>query len=108
MTSAVRELPVELARLAAEWSGLQRAIVDTDDRHQLAVVAAREDLVGALEIGIAERALHHGHAGIAQQLDGAVTRNAGEERAVRRRRINHAILGEEDVRRRKLRDVSEH
>src|SRR5256885_12356917 len=108
MSSAVCEVPVELACLAIQWTRLQRALVDADDRHQLRIVAGGEDLIRVLEIRIAKRAFDNWHACIAQQLDGAMTRDTAEERAVRGRSIDHPVLGEEDIRGGKLGDIAEH
>ena len=44
--SGMRKGPIELARLAVERAGLQRALVDAVDRHHLGIVAGGEDLVG--------------------------------------------------------------
>src|SRR6266508_6946371 len=105
--SGVRILPVELSRLAVARSGLQRALADAHRRHQLGIVAGREDFVRDLEILVAHRGLDHAGAGRAQERDHPLPRDAVEEGAVRGRREHHAVLGHEDVGSRELRDIAE-
>src|SRR5262245_18502087 len=105
---AVRKIPIKFARLAIERTGLQRAAVDAHDRHDLGIVAGGKNLVRAFEIGVAQARLHHGHAGVAQELDRALACDAVEERAVRLRRIDDAVAAQKDVGGGKLGDIAEH
>jgi hypothetical protein len=65
----MRELPIGLACLAEKGAGLQLAIIDADDRHRLGKVAGGEDLVGVLEVAVAQRLLDHSYAGRTQEAD---------------------------------------
>src|SRR5258706_14786177 len=86
--SAMRVGPIELARLAVERPRLQRALIDAGHRRELGIVAGREDLVGALEIRIAEGLLDDRHAGVAQERDHALAGDAVGEGPLGGRRPN--------------------
>src|SRR5215471_7630899 len=105
--SGMRIVPIQFACLAIERSGLQRSILDAIHRHHFRIVAGRKNLVGGLDVAIVQRSLDDADPGIAQQLDDALTRNAVEKCAIRRRREHDAVLADEDIGRRKLRDVAE-
>src|SRR5882724_11340307 len=107
-TSAVGEVPVQLAGAVVERPRLQRAVVDPDDRRDLGEIAAGEDLVRALKIWIFQRLLDDGNAIGAQQIDHPLPGDAVEESPVRRRRKDYAVLRHEDVRVAEFRDVAEH
>src|SRR3954447_19525875 len=96
--SAMRVVPVECARLAVDGTGLQRALADADDRYHLGVIAGGENLVGIFEIAIAQRAFDNGQPRVTQELDRALARDAGQERAVCRRRMDDAVPSEKHVR----------
>src|SRR3954471_18270586 len=80
---AMRVVPVKLPRLTVERTGLERARADPGDGQHLGGIAGGEDLIGVLEVGIAHHSLGHRDAGVAQEADDALSRDAGEERAVR-------------------------
>src|SRR5665647_2675905 len=50
--SAMRECPIQLARLAIERAGLQRALVDAVDRHHLGIITGRENLVRGFQVAV--------------------------------------------------------
>src|SRR5690242_9846443 len=91
----VRELPVQFAGAAIEGARLQIAVVDPRNRRDFRVVAGGKNLVGRLEIGIAQHPLDDGDAGLAQQGDDPRPGYAGEEGAVRCRREYDAVLRHE-------------
>src|ERR1700704_4897838 len=74
---------IEIVRLAGDRAGLQVAAFVAADRLHLAGIAGGEELVGVVEIGRRHRALLDRDAGVAQKLDRAVARDAGQERPVR-------------------------
>src|ERR1700722_18540229 len=81
----VREIPIEFSRPRIERPRLKLPVVDADDGCDLGEIAAREDLVGVLEVLIAQGRLDHGDAIAAQQVDHPLPGDAVEEGAVRRR-----------------------
>src|SRR5690348_7002918 len=85
INSSVRKFPIKRARLAVKRARLQRALADARARQDFDVVAGLENLVGALEVAIAQRSFDHVDTGAAQQLDDPLPRNAVEERAIGRR-----------------------
>src|SRR5690348_8203473 len=78
LQTGMGEIPIELARPSEERARLQIAVVDLHDRLHLAEIAGGEDLVRLLEVAVDERRLEHRHAGLAQQLDHALARDAVE------------------------------
>src|SRR5262249_41134767 len=105
--SGMRIVPIQFACLAIERSGLQRSILDAVYRHHFRVVAGRKNLVGSLDVAVAQRGLDDPDPGLAQQLDDSLARNAVEKSAIRGRCEHDAILADKDIGRRKLRDVAE-
>src|SRR5690242_6658134 len=93
----VREIPVELACAREEAAYLELPVVDPDHGRDLGEIPGREDLVGCLEILVAQRLLDHGDAVAAQEIDQPLPRDAVEEGAVRRRRVTHAVFRHEDI-----------
>src|ERR1700722_3972241 len=106
-SSSVGKVPVQLPGPAVERARPQRAVVDVGTRRDLGEIAARETLVGAEEISIAQGGLNDGDAIAAQQIDHPLPRDAVEERAVRHRRIDHTILRHEHVCISELDDIAE-
>src|SRR5580693_2354309 len=105
---AVRELPIEFSRPCIGRSRLQLPVVDADDGSDLGEIAARENLVGILEVLVAQRRLDHGDTVAAQQLDHPLPGDPVKEGAVRRWGIDDAVLGHEYVRIAEFRDIAEH
>src|SRR3984957_18112664 len=106
-SSAVGKVPVQIPGPAVERARLQRAVVDPDNRRDLGEIAAGKDLVGAEKINVAQGGFDNGDAIAAQQIDHPLPRDAVEERAVRHRRIDHAILRHEHVCVSELGDIAE-
>src|SRR5579863_4646570 len=85
-STAMGEVPIELARPGIDRAGLQMALLDARDGLHLAVIADREQLVGVQHFVVADGTLLRFDAGAVQQLQYAPPRDPGEEGAVRRRR----------------------
>src|SRR5262245_66641774 len=107
LRSRMRIVPIDLARLAIERPWLQRASVDTNDRHHLGIIARRKNFVGVLDVTIAQRGLDHGNASLSQELDHPLTGNSVEKCSVRRSGKHYPVLRDKNVGSGELRHIAE-
>src|SRR5262249_55624908 len=103
----MRILPVQLARFAVERSGLQRSVIDAVDRHDLGVIAGRENLISVLHVVVGQNSFDDVHAGIAQKLDDTLSSDAVEKRSIWRWGEDDTLLSDENVGGGKLGHVSQ-
>src|SRR4029453_2449741 len=107
LRSRMRIVPIELSRLAIERPWLQRAFIDTNDRHRLGTITRKKNFMGVLSVTIAQRGLNHADASLSQELDHPLTGNSVEKCSVRRRCKPYAVLCDKNVGRGEPRHIAE-
>src|SRR5207249_6380299 len=104
----MRKLPIKFASFSIEGTKRKRPVADADHRNDLGIIASRENLICFLEVLVRKSFLHYSYAAFAKKSHHAPPGDACEECSVRKRCEYHAILGQEDVRCRKLRNIAQH
>ncbi len=95
--SGVGPFPVKRPRPLRQWSIFKFAIIKTDNWHNFAHIACREDFIRFAEIFDLQSGFMDGDACCAQKPDYALASNAGEECTIGRWRENLATTYHEDV-----------
>jgi hypothetical protein len=94
----VHRVEVRLLDLLRHRSGrTDDVIVHLADRRHLGGRADHEDLVGEIEIGADQRLLDDAVTEVLRDLDDGVARDADEDRRREVRRVDDAVLDDEDA-----------